>query len=187
MPAAVVVNKVDLDPGAALGEPVPHGRVCGLPDQRVKSGTGLERTSRPPLPGVPRSSPGPPGPAKSSLLNAIQPGLSLRVAEVSEKIGRGRQTTVCAVMIPLDVGGFLVDTPGFSEVGLWGARAAGAGQLLSRDAAFPRPVPLPRLLAPDRTRMRRAAGGGGGKIAADRWESYRKLLARADERAAEWE
>ncbi len=63
---------------------------------------------------------GPSGAGKSSLLNAVQPGLQLRTGELSAKVGRGRHTTVSAVMLPLDGGGFLVDTPGFSEVGLWG-------------------------------------------------------------------
>ena len=63
---------------------------------------------------------GPSGAGKSSLLNAIEPGLRLRTREVSARVGRGRHTTVSAVMIPLSGGGFLMDTPGFSEVGLWG-------------------------------------------------------------------
>ena len=62
---------------------------------------------------------GPSGPGKSSLLNAVQPGLQLRTGELSAKVGRGKNTTVSAMMIPLAGGGFLVDTPGFSDVGLW--------------------------------------------------------------------
>ena len=52
------------------------------------------------------------GVGKSSLLNAIQPGLKLRTAEVSEKRGRGRHTTTGASLLPLDFGGFVVDTAG---------------------------------------------------------------------------
>ena len=62
---------------------------------------------------------GPSGAGKSSLLNALEPGLGLRVGEVSAKVGRGKHTTVTATMIPLLQGGFVVDTPGFSEVGVW--------------------------------------------------------------------
>jgi ribosome biogenesis GTPase len=57
---------------------------------------------------------------KSSLLNALEPGLGLRTGALSAKIRRGTHTTVAAVMVPLSQGGYLVDTPGFSEVGLWG-------------------------------------------------------------------
>jgi len=62
---------------------------------------------------------GPSGAGKSSLLNAIQPGLRLRVGEVSEATGKGRHTTTMAELLPLDLGGFVVDTPGLKEFGLW--------------------------------------------------------------------
>jgi ribosome biogenesis GTPase / thiamine phosphate phosphatase len=63
---------------------------------------------------------GPSGVGKSSLLNAIQPGLALRVASVSDAVQKGRHTTVTAQLIPLDRGGYVADTPGLRELGLWG-------------------------------------------------------------------
>ena len=64
---------------------------------------------------------GPSGVGKSSLLNALFPGLGLRVSEISESVNKGRHTTVGAQLQPLppDVGGAVVDTPGLREVGLW--------------------------------------------------------------------
>jgi len=62
---------------------------------------------------------GPSGAGKSSLLNAIQPGLKLRVGAVSEATGKGRHTTTRAELLPLELGGFVVDTPGLKEFGLW--------------------------------------------------------------------
>jgi len=59
---------------------------------------------------------GPSGVGKSSLLNAIQPGLSLQTGDVSEKIKRGRHTTRLAELIPMNNGGKVVDTPGFSRL-----------------------------------------------------------------------
>jgi ribosome biogenesis GTPase len=64
---------------------------------------------------------GPSGVGKSSLLNAIEPGLRLRTGALSHKKGRGRHTTVSARLIPLGCGGIVADTPGFSDVGVWGA------------------------------------------------------------------
>ncbi len=58
------------------------------------------------------------GVGKSSLLTAVQPGLNLRVGEVSEYHRQGQHTTTQTIMRPLDAGGFVVDTPGIREFGL---------------------------------------------------------------------
>src|SRR5258708_11504749 len=59
------------------------------------------------------------GVGKSSLLNAIQPGLALRVREVSETTQKGRHTTTTAQLLRLDFGGWVVDTPGLRQFQLW--------------------------------------------------------------------
>jgi ribosome biogenesis GTPase len=59
------------------------------------------------------------GVGKSSLLNAIQPGLGLRVREVSESTQKGRHTTTTAQLLRLDFGGWVVDTPGIRQFQLW--------------------------------------------------------------------
>lgn len=59
------------------------------------------------------------GAGKSSLLNALLPGLNLRVGAVSAATGKGRHTTTGAEMHACDFGGWLVDTPGTREFGLW--------------------------------------------------------------------
>ncbi len=61
---------------------------------------------------------GPSGVGKSTLLNAIQPGLHLSTGEIGHKLKRGRHTTRSAELLPLDGGGMLVDTPGFSRLDL---------------------------------------------------------------------
>jgi ribosome biogenesis GTPase len=60
------------------------------------------------------------GVGKSSLLNAIQPGLNLRVREVSDWTAKGKHTTSTAELIRLDTGGYVVDTPGLRQFELWG-------------------------------------------------------------------
>jgi ribosome biogenesis GTPase len=62
---------------------------------------------------------GPSGVGKSSLLNAIDPGLELRTGVLSRKTGTGRHTTVGSRLIELSCGGLVADTPGFGDVGLW--------------------------------------------------------------------
>lgn len=61
---------------------------------------------------------GPSGVGKSSLLNAVQPGLSLRTGKVSRKQGRGRHTTRHVELLPLEFGGLVADSPGFSVLSL---------------------------------------------------------------------
>jgi ribosome biogenesis GTPase len=59
------------------------------------------------------------GVGKSSLLNAVQPDLGLRVREVSEVNQKGRHTTTTSELIRLDFGGWVVDTPGVRQFELW--------------------------------------------------------------------
>ena len=60
------------------------------------------------------------GVGKSSLLNAVQPGLGLRTNEVRSKAKKGRHTTTLVELFGLEIGGQVADTPGVREVGLWG-------------------------------------------------------------------
>jgi ribosome biogenesis GTPase len=59
------------------------------------------------------------GVGKTALLNALQPGLGLRVKEVNQVTCKGRHTTTNLEMFPLEGGGAIVDTPGTREFGLW--------------------------------------------------------------------
>jgi ribosome biogenesis GTPase / thiamine phosphate phosphatase len=58
---------------------------------------------------------GPSGVGKSTLLNALQPGVSRMTGAVSKKIGRGRHTTRFTDLVPFN-GGYLADSPGFGNV-----------------------------------------------------------------------
>jgi len=115
---AIVLNKIDLEPGTELVERYAQ---AGYPVYCVstKTGLGLEPLFAE-LRGKESLLTGASGVGKSTLLNRLQPGLALRTREISERIRRGKNTTVAAVLVPLEGGGWLVDTPGFSDVGLWG-------------------------------------------------------------------
>jgi ribosome biogenesis GTPase len=62
---------------------------------------------------------GPSGVGKSTLLNAVQPGLGLKARAVSQATTKGRHTTVYPELLPLDGGGFVADTPGVREISFW--------------------------------------------------------------------
>ncbi|QDV27741.1 ribosome small subunit-dependent GTPase A [Aureliella helgolandensis] len=59
------------------------------------------------------------GVGKSSLLNAIQEGLGLRVQPVSLENSKGKHTTTTSEILPLEAGGYLIDTPGIRQFQLW--------------------------------------------------------------------
>jgi ribosome biogenesis GTPase / thiamine phosphate phosphatase len=185
IPAAVVVNKVDLDPGLDL---IHRCRQAGYTvyATSAKSGEGILDFATA-LRGRTSVVTGPSGAGKSSLLNAVQPGLKLRIGELSARVGRGKNTTVSAVMLPLDAGGFLVDTPGFSEVGLWGIEPR---ELAS---CFPEMRPYIgdcryndcRHMSEPGCRIQ--AVTDAGVIQPDRLESYRILLQELEGAPEEWE
>lgn len=58
------------------------------------------------------------GVGKSTLVNAMDANLTLKVGEISDVHSKGKHTTTFAEMHPLDYGGFIIDTPGIKELGL---------------------------------------------------------------------
>jgi ribosome biogenesis GTPase len=123
LPVLIVANKCDLRsvdeidalfaPYAAIGYRVLH--------TSVHAGQGIDAL-RDQLQGKISAFSGPSGVGKSSLLNAVQPGLQLKTGAVSvagANVGRGRHTTVAPELLPLEHGGYVADTPGIREFGLW--------------------------------------------------------------------
>jgi len=59
------------------------------------------------------------GVGKSALIKRLEPGLDLKIAEISNKTRKGRHTTTFSQLFPLGFGGYVIDTPGVRELGLW--------------------------------------------------------------------
>lgn len=123
---------------------------------------------------------GPSGVGKSSLLNALEPDLALRTGGLSARRRTGRHTTVSARLLPLECGGRVADTPGFSDVGLWDVEPA------ELDLCFPEMVRLR-----DRCRFRACTHvhepgcavreAVGDTVDSGRYASYKALRQEAEE------
>ncbi len=117
------------------------------------------------------------GVGKSSLLNALEPGLGLRVGEVCEKYERGRHTTVAAVLVPLADGRTrVIDTPGFRRLAVRGIDPATLGACFPEIRALAGACALGARCAhldePGCAVMRAAEEG---LVHEDRYESYLRI------------
>lgn len=116
----IVINKVDLVDPASLQPLIGVYAQMGYTVLPVSAATGfgIDRLRRVML-GRGSAVAGQSGVGKSSLLNAIEPSLGLRVREVSRDTQKGRHTTTSAMLVPLADGGYIVDTPGIRQFQLW--------------------------------------------------------------------
>jgi ribosome biogenesis GTPase len=116
----ICINKVDLVNPADLQPLVGVYGQLGYPVFLVsaRTGRGIEALRRQVI-GKQTVVAGQSGVGKSSLLNAIEPGLDLRVKEVSVDTQKGRHTTTAGRLVPLQAGGYVVDTPGIRQFQLW--------------------------------------------------------------------
>ena len=178
MDACVVLNKVDLAGGHAVaGELAEPYRAAGYPvvETSAVTGEGMEGF-RDVIRGGSSALAGPSGVGKSTLLNAVDPGLELRTREVGRRSRAGRHTTVSSRLIFLDGGGVVADTPGFSDVGLGDVARAE----LDRCFADFRPF-LGGCRFNDCTHVHEpgcavAAAVEAGHIGGARYDSYRTIL-----------
>ncbi len=123
IPAAVVINKIDLNQDEEPSQLEEEYSSC-----YEKIGYPVFKTSAINNDGIDQLKDwmhnkvtlvsGHSGVGKSTLLNAIQPELEIRTSEISEVHNKGTHTTTYAEMHRLDFGGFIIDTPGIKEFGL---------------------------------------------------------------------
>jgi ribosome biogenesis GTPase len=122
IPVLIVANKVDIVGAEGAREVFGTYERIGydVVYASAKSRLGVEEL-RERLAGRISIVAGPSGVGKSTLLNALQPGLQLATAEVSEALRKGRHTTTHAELHRLEgpAGGYVADTPGIRELGLW--------------------------------------------------------------------
>ena len=182
LPAVICANKVDLvDPGEvremfriyeAIGYQVLHTSTLtgeGIDDLRELLRDRISVLA------------GSSGVGKSSLLNAVQEGLGLRVKQVSDATGKGLHTTRHVELIPLDAGGYVADTPGIRSLALFDLEP---GEL---DAYFREIGPLVEQCAfSDCTHTHEPkcavrAALEDGRVSPERYDSYLRLREEQEE------
>lgn len=181
IPAAILFTKEDLDRGE-LADYRSRYETAGYPVFSVsaENGSGLEAL-RAYLAGKTTVLAGPSGVGKSTLTNLLCPTANMETGELSRKNLRGKQTTRHTELFCLGENSYLLDTPGFTAVEVWGDTEA-----------FKQAFPEIRALEgqcrftgcnhgvePD---CAVKAAVARGEIAASRYESYRKMAEESAER-----
>ena len=188
--ALICLNKVDQQPEDWLLARMEVYRGMGYPVVMTSAASGVGIADlRERLAGCTSAFVGPSGVGKSSLLNAVQPGLALRVSAIGETTHKGRHTTTGTRLCPLDGpdGGYIADTAGIR------ALALGAASLRQLDTCFREFAPyLGYCRLSDCTHLHEPdcairAAVANGALDSERYESYGKLFAEGAAGGASWE
>ena len=181
IPAGLVLNKADLldgEPRAQEAMAFWHELYEGLGYPvlftSAETGRGVEAFGAQ-LEGRVSVVSGPSGVGKSSLLNAVDPDLNLVTSEVSEKTQKGRHTTTFATLYRV-AGGWVADTPGIREFGIWDMSPQDLGGYFVEFRAY-----IPHCRFPDCTHAHEPGCAvqdavDEGAIAPERYGSYLALL-----------
>ena len=116
------------------------------------------------------------GVGKSSLLNAIEPGLDLKVRTVSAENEKGRHTTTAAQLVPLQAGGYVVDTPGIRQFDLWDVIRAEVSGLFRDIRPFVNHCGFPDCTHTHETECAVKDAVADGRLDVRRYESYCHML-----------
>jgi ribosome biogenesis GTPase / thiamine phosphate phosphatase len=124
LPAVICLNKIDLDKKEKVRQQFQMYEAIGYPviHSSVVTGAGIDQLGEL-LHNKISVLAGSSGVGKSSLLNAVQPGLGLKVNVVSRATGKGLHTTRYAELFPLNGGGYVADTPGIRGLALFNLEA----------------------------------------------------------------
>lgn len=180
IPAVLVLNKIDLDKKGILEDvrntyqnvPIPIIETCAT------DGRGLEE-----LKGTLADKVtvlyGPSGAGKSTMLNTIQPGLNLKVGKISSHWEQGRHTTTFSRLLHLDLGGWVVDTPGIRVFRLHGVKKGELRGLFPEFRRFQANCKFPNCIHDHEPDCAVLDALENGEIPETRYHSYVEMLVEA--------
>jgi ribosome biogenesis GTPase / thiamine phosphate phosphatase len=178
----ICINKIDLiDPADMQPLAGVYGQM-GYPVLLLSAvtGFGVDRLKRL-LNGSSSVVAGQSGVGKSSLLNAVDPSLHLKVQPVSRESEKGKHTTAAAQLIPMAGGGYVVDTPGIRQFQLWDTIAEEIEGYFRDLRPYANLCRFPSCTHTHETGCAVKNAVADGRLDARRYESYCKL------RAGKWE
>ena len=175
--AIVCLNKVDLMTDGRAQDVAAMYRHIGYPAVLTSAVTGqgidtvrdLLRDRRSVLAGHS-------GVGKSSLLNRVQPGLDLRVRSVSQATLKGKHTTALTRLIPLEMGGYVADTPGVRQFALWKVDRKEVTDYFVEFASVAGRCPFPNCLHVNEQQCAVKRAVQEGRIHPERYRSYVRLV-----------
>ncbi len=176
LPAVICVNKVDLvEPGQAQGTFAIYEKIgYSLIYTSVVTAQGIDDL-RAQLQGKISVLTGSSGVGKSSLLNAIQPDLGLRVREVSQATEKGLHTTRHVELVPLEMGGYVADTPGIRSLALFDLEPGELDGYFKEIAPLVADCQFSDCTHRHEPRCAVRAAVADGRVSAERYDSYLRL------------
>ena len=174
--AAVVLNKVDLAAPESYARAIEVYRLAGYATVATSAvdGHGIEDLRK--LVQLKTSIfAGHSGVGKSSLLNALEPGLGIRTRSVSTSTDRGTHTTTYVELHPLTFGGFIADMPGVRAIGLWDVQPENLPTLYREFRPYHGTCRFHNCLHIGEPNCAVRAAVDEGKIAPERYDGYMRI------------